>query len=411
MSLTKAGHGWDYDLLSLLVEDIALPAMVVDLDILDENIKRIRDIVVPSGKTMRLATKSVRVPALIQRIMEVGGDSFQGLMCFSVLEAEFLSSLGLDDFLVAYPIVQKSEMQVAWDMTQAGQNITLMVDSAEHLDKWEAFCGQQDLNNEIQPIQLCIDADMSYRPMGLHLGVQRSSIRTLNDFKKLAERILDSPLLDLHGVMGYEAQIAGLGDASPFAPLMNPAKKVLKATSARDVANKRKAIADYLANKGVSLGLFNGGGTGSLRTTSQEPWLTEVTAGSGFLQSHLFDYYQSNQNKPAFCFGLRVTRTPQPGTVTCQSGGFMASGEVGPDKSPLPYLPEGLKLTSMEGVGEVQTPLLVPKHVKLNAGSPVFFRPAKSVEIAEHFVEYLLVQKGEIVDRVLTYRGCGKCFY
>ena len=36
---------------------------------------------------------------------------------------------------------------------------------------------------------------------------------------------------------------------------------------------------------------------------------------------------------------------------------------------------------------------------------------ANASEIAERFNEYLLVRDGEIVERVKTYRGFGKCFY
>jgi len=157
--------------------------------------------------------------------------------------------------------------------------------------------------------------------------------------------------------------------------------------------------------------IFNGGGTGSIETTSREPWITEVTAGSGFLQSHLFDYYRSNRNAPAFCFALQVTRLPEPGMITCHSGGFIASGEVGPDKQPVPFLPAGLQPTRAEGFGEVQTPLKCPEALGLKPGDPVFFRPAKAGEIAERFEEYLLVRGGEIVERVKTYRGMGQTFF
>ena len=56
------------------------------------------------GKTIRLATKSVRVPALIRRILDVGAPAFQGLMCFSTAEARYLGvDEGHDDIMVAYP--------------------------------------------------------------------------------------------------------------------------------------------------------------------------------------------------------------------------------------------------------------------------------------------------------------------
>src|SRR4030095_16780621 len=115
----------------------------------------------------------------------------------------------------------------------------------------------------------------------------RSPVRTLDDVERLVAAILARPELRLVGVMGYEAQIAGLGDATPFAPLLNPAKRFIKSRSVRDVADKRRRAMEMLQARGISLEFFNGGGTGSLRTTSTEPWVTEVTAGSGFLQSHL----------------------------------------------------------------------------------------------------------------------------
>ena len=135
-----------------------------------------------------------------------------------------------------------------------------------------------------------------------------------------------------------------------------------------------------------------------------------MTAGSGLLDSHLFDYYRHLELRPAAFFALQVVRRPAPGLVTCHGGGYVASGEVGQDKQPLPWLPPGLKLTPMEAAGEVQTPLLVPKGVELALGDPVIFRHAKAGELAERFEEYLLVEGDAIVGRAKTYRGEGGCF-
>ena len=82
--------------------------------------------------------------------------------------------------------------------------------------------------------------------------------------------------------------------------------------------------------------LFNGGGTGSVAWSAEDPALTEVAAGSGFLDSHLFDGFRGLALEPAAFFALQVTRRPAPGLVTCQGGGFVASGAAGPDRLPLP---------------------------------------------------------------------------
>jgi D-serine deaminase-like pyridoxal phosphate-dependent protein len=213
------------------------------------------------------------------------------------------------------------------------------------------------------------------------------------------------------GIMGYEAQIAGMSDKSPFSPLLNPIKKFIKRKSVKDVFEKRKAIYNFLKGENIQPDIFNGGGTGSLATSGAEPWLTEVTAGSGFLQSHLFDYYAANKNVPAFCFGLQVSRIPKQGIATCKSGGFIASGDAVQDKWPVPFLPKGIKTIKNEGFGEVQTPFQISSDLDIRPGDPLFFRPAKAGEIAERFTEYILIRNNKIVERVPTYRGMGQCFY
>ena len=400
---------WEYQKLRELVVNEPLPAMIVDLDCLDENISRISELVSSVGKKIRIASKSVRVPSLLEYIMKKGGPHFQGIMCFSVPEAAFLATQGFDDLLVAYPTVEEAELELFYSLTQDGLNISLMVDSIGQLKEIEKIWLHK--GKSAKKARVCIDVDMSWKPAGLHLGVYRSSIRSLNDFKKVFETIQASKNLLFAGVMGYEAQVAGMGDKSPFAPLLNPVKRAIKNKSVKDVLAKRKAIHDFLIAGNVEPEIFNGGGSGSLITTSKEPWLTELTAGSGFLQSHLFDYYEANKNVPAFCFGLQVTRIPQPGIVTCKSGGFVASGDAGADKWPVPFLPKGMKIIKNEGFGEVQTPVQIPADFKVELGDPLFFRSAKAGEIAERFNEYIIIRNNKIVDKVLTYRGLGQSFY
>jgi D-serine deaminase-like pyridoxal phosphate-dependent protein len=93
--------------------------------------------------------------------------------------------------------------------------------------------------------------------------------------------------------------------------------------------------------------------------------------------------------------------------VTCLLGGYVASGEPGPDRLPLPLVG---KLLPMEGAGEVQTPVVLPDGVEVPLGAPLLFRPAKSGELAERFNEYLLWRGDRIVDRAPTYRGLGRAF-
>jgi D-serine deaminase-like pyridoxal phosphate-dependent protein len=88
----------------------------------------------------------------------------------------------------------------------------------------------------------------------------------------------------------------------------------------------------------------------------------------------------------------------------------VASGPPGPDRLPTPVHPEGLRLTGLEGAGEVQTPVRGMLTNALRIGDRVWFRHAKAGELCERFGTLLLVEGGAVVDEVPTYRGEGKAF-
>src|SRR5579859_1143368 len=100
----------EYERFKRAVSGERLPCALVDLDAFDANVALVASRVAPRGKTLRLATKSVRSPLLIRRALERGGSVFRGLMCFAATEAAFLAEQGQDDLLVAYPSVQKADL-------------------------------------------------------------------------------------------------------------------------------------------------------------------------------------------------------------------------------------------------------------------------------------------------------------
>jgi D-serine deaminase-like pyridoxal phosphate-dependent protein len=261
-------------------------------------------------------------------------------------------------------------------------------------------------------VPVAIDVDMSWRPLGgaAHLGVRRSPLHEASAVVELAQKIAAASSLRFAGVMGYEAQIAGLPDAAPFSAWQNPVKRAIKAASRPAVLKRRAEVVAALDAAGLRAEIVNGGGTGSVDWTSQEAALTEVTVGSGFVDSTLFDHYDGLALKPALFFALQVTRRPAPGVVTCHGGGYISSGPPGPDRQPTPVWPAGAKLLGAEGCGEVQTPVTFGGGQAPQIGGTVVFRPAKAGELAEHFDEYLLLRGGRVEARAKTYRGLGRRF-
>jgi D-serine deaminase-like pyridoxal phosphate-dependent protein len=384
----------------------SLPCALINLDALDANIATIRSWVDGTGKKIRVATKSIRVPWVLDYLRQSLGDLYSGLMCLTVEEAVFLHAKGFDDLLVAYPSVQPSDLKQLASLTKKGVKVSLIVDSEQHLRALSEV-------GAAKGVELCavIEIDMSYRPFGdaTHLGVRRSPVRKAKEVLMLARLAESLPGVRLAGLMGYEAQVAGLTDSNPFTKALNPIKKLIKKRSIPEVTARRRLIANLLAEGGIEIELFNGGGTGSVKTTPPDDPITEVTAGSGFFCSHLFDYFENFKLLPAAFFALQVVRFPKPGMVACLGGGYVASGESHLDKQPLPYLPGGLSLLPVECAGETQTPLTLPKNAPdLGLGDPVLFRHAKAGELSERFNGFLLIRDGKVIGEEKTYRGFGK---
>jgi D-serine deaminase-like pyridoxal phosphate-dependent protein len=383
-----------------------LPSVVIDLDAFDRNLAAVEGYLAraPRPLGMRLATKSLRVPALIRRALDRGG-VWQGLMCFSIEEARLLAEQGFDDLLVAYPAAQRSDLETALALHRAGVDLKLMVDAVEHVERLEAFLGEDPPD---APLPVVVDLDASLRVAGQHLGVRRSPVRRPAD----AVAIFQAATRHVRpvGVMSYEAQVAGLPDNNPFRRALNPAAKLLRKRSVTVVHRRRRDVRAALEEAGFVVSLFNGGGTGSLDTTPHDGALTEVTAGSALLCPHLFDYYEEVSFSPSCFFALSVVRQSDPGFVTCAGGGYIASGEPGWDRVPVPVWPTGLALIASEGCGEVQTPLKVSGRSPA-LGDVVLFRHAKAGEVMERFHDVVLVEGEQVVERAPTYRGLGACFF
>ncbi len=395
-----------YRSLSSLIQGEPLPAAIVDLDAFDANVDRLLAVVRSSHKTLRIASKSLRSVDLLRRVFERAGDAVRGVLCYAPAELRFLVERGFDDLLLAYPTAVPEEIDLLASLQRGGATVRTVVDDPMQVERLG-----EAARREQTEIPVLIDLDVGWRPIpGVHVGVRRSPVRTENQALALAERIRATGGVRLDGLMAYEAQIAGLPDAGRHRAALNPVKAAIRRLSRAPVAKARERVRDALVDAGFDLKVVNGGGTGSLSWAAKEQALTELSAGSGILCSHLFDGYRGLDLRPALFFALPIARRPDPRIITCRGGGYVASGEAGPDRLPLPWLPEGLSLLSLEGAGEVQTPLLVPRGMDLGLGAPVFFRPAKSGEIGEHFTEYVL-GRGDVVEgRARTYRGEGMRF-
>jgi D-serine deaminase-like pyridoxal phosphate-dependent protein len=389
-----------YEELERIFAGVDAPFAFVDLDAMwsnaDEMIRRAQ------GTPIRVASKSVRCRSLLDALLE--RDGFQGLMTFTLPESLWLHGHGFDDLLLAYPTADRAALAVLRRVEDDGAPI-LMVDSVEHLDLIESAAGGGS-----RQIRVCIEVDLSWWPLGgrVKIGVKRSPVRTPAQAQALAREIARRPGIELAALMGYEAHIAGLGDRPLGKPLQEPVIRFIKRRSAAEIAERRAAVVAAVREV-APVAIVNGGGTGSIHTTTQEDAVTEITAGSGLYAPTLFDRYSSFRLTPAAMFAMPVVRRPSPSVATLLGGGYPASGAAGRDRLPSPHLPRGLRVDPLEGAGEVQTPVLGAAAASLRVGANVYLRHAKAGELCERFNTLFLVSGGEIADQVPTYRGEGRC--
>ncbi|GES33785.1 amino acid deaminase/aldolase [Streptomyces angustmyceticus] len=381
------------------------PLAVVDLRAFDANaadlVRRAK------GKPVRVASKSVRCRALLERVL--ARDGFEGIMSFTLAESLWLARSGFTDVLLAYPSADRAGFAELTGDPELAAAVTVMVDDPAQLDLIDAA---RPAGGPGEEVRVCLELDTSYRLLGgqVRIGTRRSPLRAPAQLAALARLVVRRPGFRLVGLMAYEGHVAGVGDEVAGRPVFSRAVRTMQAAARRELARRRWEAVRAVRAVAPRLEFVNGGGTGSVQHTAAEAAVTEVAAGSGLYVPRLFDNFRSFSGHPAALFALPVVRRPGPGVVTVLGGGYPASGVAGADRLPVPCLPAGLRYDPQEGPGEVQTPLLGPAADRLRVGDRVWFRHAKAGELCERFTRLHLVDGDRVVDTVPTYRGEGHAF-
>lgn len=380
------------------VSAVSGPVATIDLDALRFNAM---DLVVRSaGLPIRVASKSIRVREVLGATLAIPG--YRGILAFTLPEALWLAR-EYDDIVLGYPSVDRAALEQLVGDDDLAHRITLMVDDPAQLDAVDAVAAPASRAR----IRVAIDADASWRaPVLGHIGVRRSPVHEPTEVLRLARSILARPGFDLVGLMMYEAQIAGQPDRTGSG---DGVIRWMQHRSREELVARRGAIVAGLREI-TELEFVNGGGTGSLEFTAADPAVTETTAGSGLLAGHLFDGYRAFAPAPAAAFALEVVRKPLDDIAVVLGGGWIASGPPVASRQPRPVWPSGLKTLGREGAGEVQTPLQGESARRLRVGDRVWFRHAKSGELAERVDRYHLTLGENLVGEAATYRGEGKSF-
>jgi len=217
------------------VDELATPALIVDLDRLDANIATMAQRW--PGTTLRPHVKAFKSTALARRLAAAGHPAF---CCATVREVEGMAAAGLDaDLLLANEVLDARRLGAVVDR---GARVTVAVDSPETIAA--AAAGGV--------AEVLID---------VNVGLPRCGCPP-DQAGRLAE-LASAQGLRVRGVMGYEGHLVGLED---------------RAARQSGVAESMALLVE--AHAAVGGDVVSGGGTG---TWDLNTWVTELQAGSYLL--------------------------------------------------------------------------------------------------------------------------------
>src|SRR2546421_13124080 len=107
------------------VEDLDTPALIVDLDIMEANLKRVADYAASHNLRLRPHTKTHKSTMLAKRQLALGA---AGLTVAKVSEAEVMLGAAPDDLLVAFPVIGRTKLDRLMEVAHHAR-VTVSLDS------------------------------------------------------------------------------------------------------------------------------------------------------------------------------------------------------------------------------------------------------------------------------------------
>lgn len=216
------------------VEDLQTPALLVELDVLEQNIATMSELW--PGERLRPHVKAWKCTALARRLRDNG---HTGFCCATVREMEGMADAGLgEDLLLANEVVGAAASRIGALASRDDVRVTVAVDSRATIEAAAAAGIREVLIDVMVGMPRC--------------GCNPDEAGALADLARQRG-------LEVRGVMGYEGHL-----------MMEPAE-----TKAEKV---EAAMAELLrAHRDVGGDVVSGGGTGTYATNR---WVTELQAGS-----------------------------------------------------------------------------------------------------------------------------------
>ena len=319
-------------------EEIDTPALLIDLDVFEANIRTMADFFKTVNAELRPHAKTHKTPIIANKQLEAGAI---GITCAKLGEAEAMVHAGIRDVLIANQVVGSQKIARLINLAKNSE-IMVAVDDADNVDQLSAAA-------EAKGVTLRVLIEVS-------TGMGRCGAMPGEPTLTLAQHILKSKGLKFEGLMGYEGHTVARPDLIERKIETGKAVELLIDTK------------HFLEDNGIAVGIMSGGGTGTHAITGSYPEMTEIQAGSYvFMDSTYHNVEGVGERFPCSLTLLTtVVSRPEPTRVIVDSGMKVLTKEFG---IPQP-LAEGLE---MRGLSE--------EHGTMDAEPSVDLKPGDKVEI------------------------------
>ncbi len=310
------------------IRDLDTPVLLVDLDKLERNIARMRQVIITeAGIGWRPHTKAIKTPAIVHKLLQAGA---HGVTCAKLGEAEVMAAAGIRDILIANQIVGNAK-------------IARLVHLLRHADIIVAV----DCDAQVRALDAAGQAAKTRLRVVLEVNIamNRAGVEPGESVVTLAKQVASCRDLQFAGLMAWEG-----GRLSELPDPEEKRKKIEAAVGLLTTSAERCRAA------GLTVGIVSCGGTGTYWITARLPGVTEVQAGGGIFCDVHYRRDYGVQHEYALSILTTVISRPTPTRIICDAGWKAMAG--------FPALPEPLD------VGEVKSLNLSAEHATIEVATP-----------------------------------------
>lgn len=280
--------------------EIATPALVIDLDVLESNLDDMAAECAAAGVELMPHAKTHRMPQLGRLQLDRGA---RGLTLAKLGEAEAFADAGVDRIFVAYPLVGDRNIERAWTLSRR-VDLTLAVDDAEQAVRLGAYFAAA---GDSVDVLLLVDSGMHRE------GAAPADVPTLAAVLSAADGVR------VAGIATHEGTVYSADDADGVHALSLAAAEIMT------------AAAEACAAAGVPLDIVSMGSSASVRSIIGVDGIGQVRPGIyAFNDVGQLALGQVTIEQCAARVVTTVVSHPEPGRACIDAGSKTLSRDLAP---------------------------------------------------------------------------------